>query len=147
MFNKTFQQMASLVSGAFLFFSLHGCADEIVTADDLKNGQSNTAQLAKLSEIQKQIFTPTCATSGCHGSSGTQAGLNLTEGRSYNSLVNVNSVLYPNLKRVVPGKSSESLLIQVLNHTSPTKMPPGGKLEQSQIDSIAAWIDKGALNN
>jgi hypothetical protein len=47
---------------------------------------------------------------------------------------------------VVPGKSSESLLIQAVAQTHPRlKMPPGGKLAEAEIGALRAWVDAGAV--
>lgn len=131
----------------FLTIAFYSCADEITTVDDFKNTDNNpTQQLSKFSEIQDKIFTVSCALSGCHGDNSTQANLNLTKGKAYSNLVNVNSSLYSNQKRVIPGNAEQSLLYRVLNG-SPLQMPPTGKLDQNLIDSIAVWINKGAPND
>lgn len=99
------------------------------------------------SYIQSNVFNTTCAVSGCHAGSSPQAGLNLSSGSAYNNLINVKSVLYPNFDRVEPGSSQNSLIIKLLRGTLQPKMPQGGSLSSSVIDSIAAWIDRGAPNN
>ena len=125
-----------------------GCADKIVSECEIQSIPAGNANaLSKFSQIQSRIFTPTCALSGCHGSDTPQANLVLVSGQAYANLVNVNSLLYPQYARVQPGNSSESLLIKVLGGGVPTIMPPSGRISQNLIDSIAAWIDNGALNN
>ena len=48
---------------------------------------------------------------------------------------------------VVPGKPKDSLLIQVVKHLHPTlKMPPASKLTEAQIQTLEAWIAKGAFD-
>ncbi len=104
--------------------------------------------LSKLSTIQTTVFSQSCAFSGCHGSENNQANLLLTEDNSYSNLVNVQSVLFPQYKRVVPGNSSQSLLIKILKGEVSPRMPLNREpLSPDMIDSIAAWIDNGALNN
>ncbi|WP_372721032.1 DUF1553 domain-containing protein [Novipirellula sp.] len=44
---------------------------------------------------------------------------------------------------VVPGKPSESLLIQSVNYEA-SEMPPDRKLEQRQIDALTRWVEMGA---
>lgn len=127
-----------------LTFVLSGCKDDIVSEDDLQPPPGTTATF---NQIQKQVFNTSCALSGCHAGSNPQAGLSLVEGQSYSKLINVQSVLYPSQKRVIPGNKEASLLYNVLSYNSETKMPPPGKLNQSLIDSVGAWIDRGALNN
>jgi hypothetical protein len=48
---------------------------------------------------------------------------------------------------VVPGDPESSLMIQALRHTAVDglKMPMGGKLKDSDIDTLAAWIKTGAV--
>lgn len=48
---------------------------------------------------------------------------------------------------IVPGKPKDSLLIQVIRHLHPTlKMPPASKLTETQIQTLEAWIAKGAID-
>lgn len=137
-----------LASILFVLIVFAGCADKITSPDDLNSdGPSGLVKLGKFSEIQKNIFTPNCALSGCHGSTSTMANLNLTEGNAYNSLVDKQSHLYPQFKRVSPNSSASSVLIKVLSGSVSTVMPPTGKLNQGIVDSIAAWIDRGAPND
>ncbi len=109
-------------------------------------GQNNS--LIKLSVIQTTVFSQSCALSGCHGPTNNQADLLLTEGSSFSNLVNVQSVLFPQYKRVAPGNSSQSLLIKILKGEVSPRMPLNREpLSADLIDSIASWIDKGALDN
>jgi hypothetical protein len=60
----------------------------------------------------------------------------------------VQGFLFPQFKRVVPDSSSKSLLIKILKGEVSPRMPLNGTpLSVAVIDSIAAWINKGALNN
>lgn len=102
-----------------------------------------------LASIQANIFTPTCAKSGCHTGIGAQAGLNLDSGASLASLVNVASSQSMLLIRVIPADPDGSLLIQKLEPTPPIggRMPADGPpyLQQATIDVIRLWIQNGAL--
>jgi len=130
-----------------LFAIIISCEENIVT--ECEDANQNTGILTKISDIQKDVFDVSCATSGCHAGASLQAGLQLTSGDSYAELVNKTSVLNPNFKLVEPGNSENSFLIKMLKHTGEgtSQMPPSGKLSNSVIDSISAWIDRGALNN
>src|SRR5216684_791159 len=47
---------------------------------------------------------------------------------------------------MVAGKPESSLLIQATNHTHPKlKMPPGDKLEDTEIADLAKWVNDGAV--
>lgn len=91
----------------------------------------------------------------CHISGGIAdlrgIALQLTEGVSFDLMVNQQSVQNPNLTLVIPGDASHSLLFQKISSTSspvgvrmPWFLPP---LDQGEIDLIEAWINQGALNN
>ena len=105
---------------------------------------------ANFSEIQSNVFTPTCATSGCHQGAGAPQGLRLDETNSYGLLVDVASMEVPTLDRVEPGDPDNSYLIQKLEGTAAqgAQMPLGGTpLPQSTIDIIRQWISDGAIDD
>jgi hypothetical protein len=151
MFNQLLKFKMNTITKLVLFFPLLfiviSCKDNIIT--ECNNPGSNSASLTTFSSIQTNIFNENCATAGCHASPSPQAGLFLTEGNSYTQLLNVASVLNPNFKRIEPGNSANSFLIKMLKNTGEgtSQMPPTGKLSADKIDSIAAWIDRGAINN
>jgi hypothetical protein len=101
------------------------------------------------SDIQAQIFTPTCATSSCHAGGAPAGGLNLTVGNSYAGLVGIASTEDSNIMRVVPFDAANSYLMQVLDGTaaSGTVMPPSGMLPQASIDAVRSWINNGAIDD
>lgn len=125
---------------------LSSCADQIVSECDDPAEMENTLKLNTFSGIQSKLFNTTCALSGCHGNNATQANLLLVEGEAYSNLVNVQSSLFSQNIRVIPGDSENSLLIKVLRGQM-LQMPPTGRLDESIIDSVAMWIDSGAPNN
>jgi len=105
-------------------------------------------KLSTFSEIQKRVFDTGCNTAGCHAGSNPAANLDLTAANSYNQLVEVNSALVPSRKRVDRNNSTESVLVQILRGDVSPRMPLGGTpLSSATIDSIAKWIDEGAVNN
>ena len=83
----------------------------------------------------------------CHGE-GVAANLDLREGNSYAQLVNVPSAEVPTAFRVEPFNPDDSYLICKLEACPwmiGGQMPLiGGPLDQSVIDVIREWIDKGA---
>ncbi|HPR89394.1 MAG TPA: hypothetical protein PL181_15365 [bacterium] len=105
------------------------------------------SELTTFSLLKTSLLTPTCARSGCHGTTSTQANLLLTADHAYSNLVDVASFESPTLKRVKPFDSANSFLMRKLNGTGTNFMPPAGKLAQTRIDSVAAWINRGAANN
>ena len=52
------------------------------------------------------------------------------------------------MTRVIPDSSAESLIIKILKGEVLPRMPLDGNfLSDAVIDTIAKWIDNGALNN
>ena len=45
---------------------------------------------------------------------------------------------------LIPGDPEGSLLVKVLRHSGEIRMPPTGRLAESQVDRIASWIRMGA---
>jgi len=126
------------------------------------NGANDTLYHT-FSDIQKNIFTQSCATGGnCHidstsGSSG--AGLDLRAGVAYYQLMH--HVIQQNVagtqwqKIVVPNRPDLSFIVEKISDASlhsgsalgermPQRLPP---LPQNQINSIVSWIKRSALNN
>lgn len=103
------------------------------------------------SQIQREIFTPTCAKAGCHSAATAQEGLILEAGQSYGLLVR-HPATEQNLNRVEPGSPETSYLILKLRgdpSITGVRMPEDGPpyLTAEQIDGIAGWIRAGAPNN
>ena len=100
-----------------------------------------------LDSIQVNVFSVSCAISGCHGGGTVQFGLNLDSGFSAGNLINVASQQDASLIRVIPGNPNGSFLIQKLEGTQtvgrrmPDFSPP---LPQATIDVIRQWIQNGA---
>jgi hypothetical protein len=118
------------------------CSEDETTAPP-----TSTAVTAKFSDIKAKVFT-NCIGAQCHSSAGNSGGLVLESGVAFNNLVGVNSTLFPGFKRVEAGNSANSILIKILKGEVSPQMPFNGTpLSSATIDSIAKWIDNGALNN
>jgi hypothetical protein len=129
-----------------LIATFWSCSSDNPTEPPQNTGSQ--APSSKLSDIQTKVFNVSCALSGCHGSTNNQADLLLTAGNSYSNLVNVQSFLFPQFKRVLPDSSSKSLIIKILKGEVSPRMPFNRTpLSNAVIDSISKWIDNGALNN
>jgi hypothetical protein len=105
---------------------------------------------ANFSEIQTSVFTPNCATAGCHTSAGAPQGLRLDAVNSYGLLVGVASSEVPAILRVAAGDPDNSYLIQKLegNASVGARMPLNASaLAQSDIDTIRLWITNGAVDD
>jgi hypothetical protein len=102
------------------------------------------------SEIQANIFTQNCATTGCHFSAGAPQGLRLDEANSFGMLVGVASSEVPSILRVAAGDPDNSYLIQKLEGSASVgaQMPLNAPaLEQFSIDVIRQWITDGAVDD
>ncbi len=103
-----------------------------------------------LTQLQDTIFTPSCATSGCHAGSNPPDGLDLSEGASFANIVNVASVQMPTLMLIAPNNPDDSYLVRkvegsgIVANRMPLGQPP---LDQSLIDDLRAWVEAGALDN
>ena len=124
-------------------------------SDDKDSGDGRSESVTgTLSSIQTNIFTPTCATSGCHSSSAQSGGVSLASGESFGELVGVASDQASTLSRVKAGSAVESYLINKLEGTqggaggSGAQMPKGASaLSAEKIQAIKEWITNGASNN
>ena len=121
---------------------LISCSEDQTTAPPVSD-----ANLANFSAIKAKVFV-NCVGAQCHSSAGNQGNLVLESGVAFNNLVGVQSALFPQFKRVEAGNSANSLLIKILKGEVNPRMPLNGNpLPAATIDSIAKWIDQGALNN
>lgn len=144
------QKSIFIICSLSFLLLLVSCSENIVSEcetdikDDDTTGNENVVR-AQFSDIQEKVFTPTCATSGCHN--GVQEP-DLREGMSYDNLVGVKAIGNPSMNRVEPGDSGNSYLIKKLLGDDTALMPQGGPpLESEVIDSIRTWIDNGAEKN
>ncbi len=153
-----FKPIGSLILMASFLFVLINCTKNSV--EDPLPEPNAVEEPSSFGLIQDKIFTPTCATSGCHESekdgSFQQHGLVLAKGKSYKNLLGISpknqTAIDDKLKLVTAFKSSESLLYHKLNwntehhgKTYGSPMPLGGKsLFAGQIEFIRRWIEAGA---
>ena len=87
-----------------------------------------------LAFIEMKVFGTSCTFSGCHNGANTDAGrLDLREGMSHAELVNVDSVISPMYKYVVPGQPNRSHLLLMIQHIPPDMMTPPAMAPDPQI--------------
>lgn len=100
-------------------------------------------------QVDSEIFVPSCGFSSCHGS-GT-GGLTLDGGDDYAALVDVESAGSPGAVLVVPGDADNSYLVWKLEGSDgiveDPMPPPTGGFDVTKIEQVRAWIDAGALND
>ena len=152
---KNFVLLIILTAIMILSFSLESCTKSTEEPADESTSTKDTWTM-----IQDNIFTPTCATSGCHASTSdatyAQHNLLLNSANAYDNLINIISknpaAKTAGLVRVKPGDYENSLLYQKINCQTNTQygalMPLGGaNLTFGQIEFIKQWIIKGAPKN
>ena len=98
---------------------------------------------ASVETIAAEVFAPRCAVAECHSGPSPSASLDLSESDPSALLVGVESRTCDGIL-VVPGAPASSVLLQKLigTHACGDPMPPpGGGLDDAQIDCIRAWIE------
>ncbi|HEY8022290.1 MAG TPA: hypothetical protein VIH93_14395 [Thermoanaerobaculia bacterium] len=113
---------------------------------------AGTGQALTFAQIQAEIFTPSCAKSGCHVTGVAQGGMILEAGRSYGQIVGHPSQEDPALARVQPGDPERSYLFKKVRGDADitgSRMPQDGPpfLTAAELDGLAAWIRAGAPND
>lgn len=111
-----------------------------------------TVDVSMLSAIQNGLFNISCI--GCHGANGfSGAGLNLTTGNSYASLVGHVSTKVPDKNRVTPGDAANSVLYEVVDDSTFSvdwRENHADILNKDQayplINLLRDWINNGATN-
>ncbi len=117
------------------------CSDNtenLITGPD-DGGDEPAGEVSYSSDVQP-IFNGSCTS--CHGSSGN---VSLS---SYSALINsVGNNYGSNL--VVAGNAAGSGLVDKIepNPDHGSRMPVGGSLTNSEIQTIRTWINEGAKNN
>ena len=108
-----------------------------------------TVNISMFNAIQQNYFNTTCA--NCHGASNrAAAGLYLTEGKSYEALVDADSKKVEGLKLVEPNNAANSVLHMVLNQQSVEGISMdhrdlvSEKNELTILPLIDSWINNGA---
>lgn len=111
---------------------------------------TGTALAPTLTNVQAEIFTPSCAFSTCHGSSGGGASdLDLSDGNAHGELVGVAAVDAVGETLVVAGDAAASYLVKKCTPGATgltgEPMPDGSEgLDEERLALLTAWIDAGA---
>jgi hypothetical protein len=145
------QVPAALLMTAALW-ALASCGGTVRSPTEPAAAPVPVSQALTFTQIQTQIFTPTCAKSGCHSGAAAAEGMVLSPGIAYASIVKVRSQEQPQLLRVNPGNPEASYLVRKVRGDADitgSRMPQDGPpfLTPQQIAGIEAWIQAGAPNN
>lgn len=128
---------------------------ESLTIDPSEHSPSDTISIAlpspidvgMFASIQRYIFDGASYNcSLCHGAENGRAGLDLTQGRSHDNLVNAASTRVADALRVVPGNASASVLHSALAEGNPAglRYDHSGLIDDAIRRLIDDWIDAGA---
>ncbi len=136
-----------VAAGGLLLVLLTGCGTQKSTPTGSSTPPDPSATFTR---VQREIFTPYCALSGCHAGPSPQLGMSLEAGVSYRSIVGVPSA-ETSLLKVAPGFPNDSYVV-VKVRADPAlvgaRMPAsGGPLSSTQIQLIVDWIRRGAPND
>lgn len=123
-----------------------GCGDEKRLFTEPEGPPS---ELATFTRVQREVFTPKCALSGCHPgpASLSQEGLVLSEGSSYDNIVMVRANQITSLFRVAPFDPANSYLVRKITPGSVIvgdKMPQTGDLTAAERQLVTDWVARGA---
>jgi hypothetical protein len=130
------------LSVIFLVFLFSGCSKDKCTEPETE------ISIQSFSDIEEKVFTPSCATSGCHSGQNPSVGLNLEAGQAYANIYEIPSIQNPQLNLIKAGESDQSYLLLKMNDQGQGQvMPTSGKLDKPIRDAVAAWIDAGAVEN
>jgi len=105
---------------------------------------------ARFASTVQPIFDANCV--ACHQAGAAQQGLNLESGSSYAAIVGRRSTVVDRLL-VAPGSPGTSYLMLKLLGTQGevggkgVRMPVGGELAPTEIQSLLDWISAGAKND
>jgi hypothetical protein len=129
---------------------LTACGELKTPTDPDSGGGDPIDMTATFTRVQNEVFTPTCASIGCHDALGQQSQMILTPGRAYAMTVNVSSVEMPSLSRVQPNDPTNSYLYRkitgagITGERMPLSLPP---LSDDKIKLVRDWIRRGAPND
>ena len=123
-----------------------GTPDTGMNGDMPDNGDNgDNGDTVTLAILSNEIFTPNCATCGCHAGPTASAGLSLVAGVIADEIIGVTSAGYGDILRTNPGDPDNSLIVQKVRGEAGARMPLGGTaLSEEEIEKIVEWIEAGA---
>ncbi len=135
----------NLVAGSAAVLALVACGNEKGLPFD--PGGPAPDPDATFTRVQSDIFSPSCALSGCHTGPAPQSGLDLSPGVAYQNIVGVPSVERAGLNRIEPGDPDSSYLVKKIRGDADiagSRMPLGGALNADEIRLLTDWVRRGA---
>jgi hypothetical protein len=109
-------------------------------------GSQSIPLAANFASIQANIFTPNCATSGCHVGTTAPFGLRLDAGNSFTSIFEQTSSEDATATLIVPGDADNSYLVRKIQGNAGSRMPKNlPALSADKIQVMRDWVNNGAL--
>ena len=105
---------------------------------------------ATFTRVQGEVFSVSCALSGCHAGTAPTGGMNLSAGASYGNIVMVPSTERGDLHRIEPGDPDRSYLVKKIRGDADivgSPMPLIGSLTSAQRQLVIDWVRRGAPND
>lgn len=138
--------LLALLAGGLLLLPAAGCGTE----KDPTGPSEPPDPTATFTRVQREVFTPSCALSGCHAGVSPVLGLSLEAGKAYGNLVGVPAVQSSRL-RVAPGLPEDSFLVSKITADAGivgSRMPLGGPPLPSETQHLVIdWVRRGAPND
>ena len=121
------------------------------TPPDENSDDPQPTETVTLSQLSAEIFTPRCATIGCHAGGAPAGNQSLEADKIASEIIGVPSDGKPDETRIVPGDPDNSYLLKKLRGVDGifgAQMPlSGGSLTEDEISRIAQWVEDGAKAN
>lgn len=113
------------------------------------SGGDEEALAPTLQNVQTEVFTASCAFSGCHEGATSSGNLALEDGAAFANLVGIASDGVPTATRVVPADPDASYLILKLEAGEGIVggQMPSVPLDAERIQLVRDWIAQGAQDN
>jgi hypothetical protein len=105
---------------------------------------------ATFTRVQGEVFSVSCALSGCHSGASPTGGMNLTAGVAYGNIVRVPSTERADLHRIEPGDPDRSYMVKKLRGDPDivgSPMPLIGSISAAQRQLVIDWVRRGAPND
>ncbi len=105
---------------------------------------------ATFTRVQGEVFSVSCALSGCHSGASPTGGMNLTAGVAYGNIVRVHSTERADLNRIEPGDPDRSYMVKKLRGDPDivgSPMPLIGSISAAQRQLVIDWVRRGAPND
>lgn len=136
------QSLAGLLTIVMSMSITWACTNNSTGNNDNNNNNGGNTTTYYAQNIQP-IFSGSCGGASCH-IPGATSGVNLSD---YSNAIGSTGIQY-GTKIIITGDAASSPLIDKINSANPkhgVRMPNGGSpLSQAKIDTLKAWINRGA---